>query len=183
MFSRLFPDLSPLSAGFPLFDYKDSGQDETAQWLRWNEYKGHLGMVLLKVDRASMHHSLEVRVPFLDREVIDIAARVDWRSCLDLETKTGKQPLRRALSRHVRSQSGDKRGFEVPMHAWLRGPLKTVFEDCVLNRREILGVPVSQKEVRNLFRRHLAGADHAAGLWTLLSLAFWEERHYKAYFN
>ena len=42
--------------------------------MRWNEFVGHLTMVLLKVDRASMYHSLEVRVPLLDREVIDVAS-------------------------------------------------------------------------------------------------------------
>jgi len=79
-------------------------------------------MILLKVDRASMYHSLEVRVPLLDKEVIEVATRVQWRSCLDMERTIGKLPLRYALARHVRHQTLDKRGFTVPMGAWLRGP-------------------------------------------------------------
>ena len=77
----IFPELPAWPAHFDLFTYSGTEPNETAQWMRWNEFVGHLTMVLLKVDRASMYHSLEVRVPLLDREVIDVASRVDWRSC------------------------------------------------------------------------------------------------------
>ena len=87
-------------------------------------FVGYLTMILLKVDRASMYHSLEVRVPLLDKEVVEVATHVDWRSCLDVKRKLGKLPLRNSLARHVRHQTRTKRGFTVPMDAWLRGPLK-----------------------------------------------------------
>src|SRR5262249_11210774 len=109
---------------FDAFRYEGWEDNKTAQWLRWNEFVNHLTMVLLKVDRASMFHSLEVRVPFLDREVVETALRVDWRTCLDPDPEVGKIPLRRSLSRHVRYQSHMKRGFDVPMQQWLRGPFK-----------------------------------------------------------
>ena len=86
-------------------------------------------MVLLKVDRASMYHSLEVRVPLLDREVVDLACRIDWRSCLDLNRNIGKLPLRHSLGRQLHFQAQTKRGFEVPMNTWLRGSLKEVFQE------------------------------------------------------
>jgi len=119
---RILPDCRHWPRGFSLFAYADSDQNRTAQWLRWNEFIGYLPMILLKVDRASMYHSLEVRVPLLDKEVIEVATRVQWRSCLDMERTIGKLPLRYALARHVRHQTLDKRGFTVPMGAWLRGP-------------------------------------------------------------
>jgi asparagine synthase (glutamine-hydrolysing) len=127
-----------------------------------------------------MHHSLEVRVPLLDREVVDVAARVDWRSCLDLNQKVGKLPLRKSLARHVHSQTREKRGFEVPMNAWLRGPLKEIFQDSLMRRNEILGIPVNQKQLRVMFEQHLDNqVNRARSLWTLLSLALWERKHYR----
>jgi asparagine synthase (glutamine-hydrolysing) len=176
---RIFPELAAWPSGFSLFQFTGSNRDETAQWLRWNEFVGHLTRVLLKVDRASMFHSLEVRVPLLDREVIDIATRIDWRSCLDLEQNLGKLPLRHALAGHTRRQTQAKRGFSVPMDTWLRDTLRPVVEDTVLKRQEILGIPFDQNEMAALFGQHLSGQSKATwGLWILLSLFLWEERHY-----
>lgn len=137
-------------------------------------------MVLLKVDRASMYNSLEVRVPLLDREVIAVATRVDWRSCLDLRTVTGKLPLRRSLARHVAHQTTAKRGFEVPMTDWLRGPLGELFRDVAVPRQELLGMPIERSAVERLLGDHQAGrADNSRSLWTLLSLVLWSERHFE----
>lgn len=176
---RIFPDIPPWPKGFSLFTYNDWEPNRTAQWLRWNEFVGHLTMVLLKVDRASMYHSLEVRVPLLDREVVEVATRVDWRSCLDLVKGIGKLPLRYALARHVRHQTQRKRGFTVPMSEWLRGPLRQIFEEAVLAKREIVGLPLNRNALSEMFYQHLSGmSDYAWGLWVLLSLALWEERYF-----
>jgi asparagine synthase (glutamine-hydrolysing) len=178
--NRIFLDPPEWPRGFELFAYTGGDPSTTAQWLRWNEFVGHLTMVLLKVDRASMYHALEVRVPLLDREVIDVAARIDWASCLDTRRRVGKMPLRAALARHVSHQTTTKRGFEVPMSAWLRGPLQAVFEEAVLDRKEILDLPLDRRELRRMFLRHVSnGGEQAPGLWTLLSLALWEEEHYR----
>lgn len=167
-------------AAFALYDYSGADLNETAQWLRWNEFSGHLGMVLLKVDRASMYHALEVRVPLLDREVIDVATRIDWRSCLDLTTAVGKRPLRAALSRHTRFQTTAKRGFAVPIDDWFRGPLKALFSDLVLSRESLLDVPLDRKGLSDMFTRHQSGAgDFGWALWLLLSLALWQEHHFR----
>jgi asparagine synthase (glutamine-hydrolysing) len=137
-------------------------------------------MVLLKVDRASMHFSQEVRVPLLDKEVVETAARVDWQSCLSLDSKLGKQPLRSALSRHVNHQTVAKRGFESPMSEWLRGPLRERFEDLVIDRDEFFGQRIDRQALLDLYQRHLSGAEnHARGLWPLLSLALWEDHHFR----
>jgi asparagine synthase (glutamine-hydrolysing) len=179
--ARIFPEAPSLPEDFDMFDYAGWQPDRTAQWLRWNEFVGHLTMVLLKVDRASMFNSLEVRVPLLDKDLIDVACRVDWQSCLDLKTGIGKLPLRRSLSRHVRHQATAKRGFSVPMDEWLRGPFRPVFEDVLLTRKEFLGQAYDSNAAREMFQKHLTGqADYAWGLWLLLSLALWENQHYKA---
>lgn len=179
--TAIFPEVPKWPASFDLFTYSGWEPNKTAQWLRWNEFVSHLTMVLLKVDRASMYHSLEVRVPLLDREVVDVAARVDWRSCLDLNQRIGKLPLRKSLARHIHSQTQKKRGFEAPMNAWLRGPLKDIFQESVLKRKEILGMQVNQKKLHVMFQQHVdSQVDRARGLWTLLSLALWEQKHYRS---
>jgi asparagine synthase (glutamine-hydrolysing) len=170
----------PWPEAYSVFEYRGYEPDRIAQWLRWNEFVSHLTMVLLKVDRATMHHSLEVRVPLLDREVVAVASRVDWRSCLDLARGVGKLPLRSALARHVSGQTQFKRGFEVPMRAWLRGPLGDVFQEAVIDPGEILGMKANRRALQTMLRQHRAGdGDHTRSLWTLLSLSLWERRHYR----
>jgi asparagine synthase (glutamine-hydrolysing) len=136
-------------------------------------------MVLLKVDRASMFHSLEVRVPLLDREVIAAAAQIDWSSCLDIEAGQGKLPLRQLLKRHIRHQTHAKRGFEVPMGKWLRTSLRPIFEEILLDRNDLAGLEIDRRAIRSLFEGHLKKEnDYAWGLWPLLSLALWERRYH-----
>jgi len=175
---RVIPDLPEWPTEYSLFSYAGLEPDRTAQWLRWNEFVGYLTMILLKVDRASMHHSLEVRVPLLDKEVIEVASRVDWRSCLNVKRKLGKLPLRYSLARHVKHQTVPKRGFTVPMDLWLRDALKPVVEDVLLGRQEILGLPLNRVAIRRMFDQHLARqANYGWLLWVLLSLVLWERRH------
>lgn len=178
---RVFPGIDDHASAFCGYDYSGFEQDDTAQWLRFNEFRYHLTMVLLKVDRASMHFSQEVRVPLLDKKVVETAARVDWQSCLSIDRNVGKLPLRRSLQRHVEQQTHSKRGFEAPMAAWLRGPLREQFEDLVLTRRELLGQPIDQAALKDLYRRHLSGeVDFAYGLWPILSLVLWQNHHFRA---
>ena len=177
--SAVFENAPAWPGDFDLFAYDGWEPGATAQWLRWNEFVGHLSMVLLKVDRASMANSLEVRVPLLDREVIDVAGRVDWQSCLDLGTGLGKLPLRHALARHLPAQTTAKRGFQIPMAAWLRGPLGEVFRDAFAGRRELLGLAIHRPALMDMLEEHISGRDDLSrGLWTLLSLALWHDRHF-----
>ena len=177
---HILPDLPPWPAEFCLFEFADWDPDRAAQWMRWHEFSCYLPKMLLKVDRASMYHSLEVRVPLLDREVIEVAARVDWRSCLDIEKRVGKLPLRHALARQVRHQTWTKRGFSVPVSDWLKGPLRPVCEELLLGQKEILGVTVNRKAAKELFDIHISGrADYGVGLWVLLSLSIWQNQHYR----
>ncbi len=177
--ANIFDGVPEWPQGYRQYDYDGYDVDETAHWLRWNEFTGRMNMILLKVDRASMHESLEVRVPLLDREVVDTALKIDWRACLDLERRLGKLPLRAALSRHVGHRTEAKRGFTVPMADWLRGPLKARFMDTVIGRSDLLGMPIRRGGLERHFERFLQGRAHDAwGLWILFALALWTERYY-----
>jgi asparagine synthase (glutamine-hydrolysing) len=176
--ARVFPGRSPWPADYRVFDYDGYHRDDAAQWLRWNEFVGHLNGVLLKVDRASMYNSLEVRVPLLDRDVIDVAAQLDWHDCFDPARRVGKIPLRRSLARHVHFQTSEKKGFAPPMSKWLRTSLRPMVEEILLTRDSLAGVIVDRNALRALYQEHLDGkADFGWGLWPLLSLALWQQRH------
>jgi asparagine synthase (glutamine-hydrolysing) len=175
---RVFPDIAAWPEQCDGFDYRVLNRDEAAQWLRWNEFVIHLPMVLQKVDRASMFHSLEVRVPFLDREVIDVATRIRWSDCLDVQRGIGKIPLRRSLERHLKFQTIRKRGFGIDINQWIAGPLRGAVEEHVLTRRDLLGLPVRRGALQRMFREHCEGAGrHGPALWTILALCLWCDRH------
>ena len=177
--AEVFPHGPKWPAGCDLFRYDGHEPDVTAQWVRHNEFVGRMSSILMKVDRASMHHSLEVRVPLLDRNVVEVASRIDWRTCLNLEHRVGKLPLRKLLGRHVQHQTQGKRGFTVPMAKWLQGPLRPVFEEHLLGRDELLGYPLNRVALRRRFNEFLKEPVDAWGYWLLLSLALWEKNYAK----
>ncbi len=176
-FRNLFPDLPSWPSDFKLFKYRRTSQDKTAQWTRYNEIKGHLTMILLKVDRASMFHSLEVRVPLLDKEVMNTAARVSWESCLDIRNKTGKLPLRHALLKNIPRVTQVKKGFDVPINQWFRGPLKNRFQDLI-SENNVDDLRINKKALQSLYDQHLTNQrNYGAFFWILLSLMLWKKKY------
>lgn len=173
-----FVDPPRLPASFDAFRFDGHRPDEVAQWARWNEFELHLARVLAKVDRASMYHSIEVRVPLLDRDVVDLATRTDWRSCIDPRRKVGKLVLRQALGRRVRHATPGKRGFGVPIGAWLAGPLRHLVEEALVDRPSLLGYELRPGAIRAVVERITRGDQSDAwGLWSLTALALWCTHH------
>ena len=177
---HLFPDLNGTETPLRPFEPSPGDVTESASWLRWNEY--YLGMqtILAKVDRASMHHSLEVRVPLLDRDVVDVCARIGVGDCLDPTRAVGKLPLRAVLKRSVSHQTTNKRGFRVSMDQWLRTDLRPLMEDLLLGIDSILGFVFRRDVAERIIHQHgTSQHNYARELWTLLSLRLWEENHYR----
>ena len=132
------------------------------------------GDVLTKVDRASMAHSLEVRVPLLDHRVVESA----WAMPLGLRMRGGrtKWPLRAVLARRVPPALTErpKRGFAQPIGAWLRGPLRGWADDLLSSASLDATGLVHVAPVQRLWREHHSGrVDHHAALWTVLVLQAW----------
>lgn len=130
--------------------------------------------ILVKVDRCSMLHSLEVRAPFLDREVAEFAARLPVN--LRLHGFRRKYLLKRAFASLLPPEilHRNKRGFQIPVAEWLRGKLKPLMEDLlgesVLARQGIF----EPTFVRRLMESHCQGkADLRKPLWTLMVLQLW----------
>jgi asparagine synthase (glutamine-hydrolysing) len=135
------------------------------------------GDLLPKVDRMSMAHSLEVRVPYLDEDVADLVLRLPGR--MKVRGLQGKVLLRRVaaslLPREIVERK--KHGFDVPIGEWLRGSLAPAMRDLLseaATRRRGLFHP---EAVAALVRGHLSGErDHGEALFTLLALEGWQQR-------
>jgi asparagine synthase (glutamine-hydrolysing) len=130
--------------------------------------------VLVKVDRASMAVGLEVRAPFLDHRVFELAWRMPlaWK----LRAGEGKWLLRRLLRRHLPARLVDrpKQGFEVPMGGWLRGVLRDWAESLLDERRLRQQGLLDPAPLRRLWSEHLSGAcDWQWQLWNVLVLQAW----------
>ena len=132
------------------------------------------GDLLPKVDRMSMAHSLEVRVPYLDNEVVDLVLALPGR--LKQSLRRDKILLRRTAADFLPSSAATRRkqGFDVPIGAWLRGPLRPTMLDLlapdVVHRQDLL----RPQAVERVIRTHLdGGRDHGRQLWTLMVLSHW----------
>jgi asparagine synthase (glutamine-hydrolysing) len=136
---------------------------------------------LVKVDRASMAHGLEVRPPFLDHELLELAARIPSRwKVRGGETKwLLKEAYRGRLPDDILWRR--KHGFDMPIDTWLRGPLREMFEDAVLAPQARVGDLVNRTAVRQLYQAHRAATGrHGGVLWSVLILARWAERYLRS---
>jgi asparagine synthase (glutamine-hydrolysing) len=173
--AHLAPGAPPPPEDFGLYRFERfRGMRDLAGFSRYAEFYGQLQRGLKKVDMASMRCSLEVRVPLLDREVIDLSLRIDPFDCL--RNGTRKAPLRELLGRAVPPESipKDKRGFAVPMGDWLRGPLRPLAEETLLDGELYPAGFFDRAAVERYWRSHLSGeADRKWGVWTLMALQWW----------
>jgi asparagine synthase (glutamine-hydrolysing) len=128
--------------------------------------------VLAKADRAGMLASLEIRTPFLHREVAELAAAVSPEK----HASHGGKMLLRALLRRALPTAArrPKAGFRVPMSDWLRGPLAGVLERQVECGALCEEGWFDRHCLSQLAREHIDGShDHSQALWPILSLGLW----------
>ena len=133
--------------------------------------------MLVKVDRVTMAHSLEARVPLLDERLVDFAFRLapelKWRG------RTGKVLVRRALRGDADADilARPKAGFNVPMPVWIAGPLRELFRDVLAPAAVARAGLVRPAYVERLFAEHAARrAEHSFRLYALLALHLWLDR-------
>ncbi len=132
----------------------------------------------MKTDRASMAHSLEARVPYLDTIVTNLALALPRRQKIRGLSK--KVLLRKAAAPLLPREivHGKKRGFSIPAAAWLRGELepfaRETLSHATLQRQGFFHPEV----VERLLDDHVAGReDRSRQLWGLLAFTLWHERH------
>ncbi|CUW38079.1 putative Asparagine synthetase [Magnetospirillum sp. XM-1] len=134
--------------------------------------------MLVKVDRMSMAHGLEIRVPFLSTAIMDLAGRMD-AGILYSGLGQGKRPLRRALAGMglpPEVTEGRKKGFNLPIDRMLRQSLAPLCRTLLDERAENLAPWLRPDSVRRLWRQHRDRERSLGyGLWPILTFAAWKE--------
>jgi asparagine synthase (glutamine-hydrolysing) len=129
--------------------------------------------IFMKVDIASMTHSLEARAPFVDHYVMELGASLPGH--LKLRGRVGKYILKKAFAdlTPVAIRKRRKKGFASPTHGWFAGPLYTYARDRLLSPEARGRGLFAPNAVEALLRRNRAGEDHGERLWNLLVLEEW----------
>ncbi len=133
---------------------------------------------LTKVDRASMAFGLEVRPPLVDHELLELTGQIpsEFKVRNDETKWIFKEIYRDQLPSTVTTRA--KQGFEIPVDAWLRGPLADVFESTVLDPANRACDFLDQAEARRLYQSHRRGSGrHGNLLWSLLIFARWADEY------
>lgn len=129
--------------------------------------------ILTKVDRMSMAHSLEARVPLLDHELVEFAASIPPE--MHLRGDSGKQVFKRAMRGILPDAILDrpKRGFAVPLAAWFRGEMEEFARDLLMSKRSRERNILNVDYVERLLDLHRGGRQLDFQLWTLITFELW----------
>ena len=151
------------------------GADDPAMRMMVQDMRSYLpDDILCKVDRAAMGVSLETRTPFLDPDVIALAARLPM--AMKIRDGQGKWALRQVLYQHVPREMIErpKAGFAIPIGIWLRGPLRDWAEELLSHERLAKDGFFDPEIIRQTWAEHLSGRrDWSARLWAILMFQAW----------
>ncbi len=134
--------------------------------------------ILTKVDRMSMAHSIESRVPLLDNRVVDFAATLPAH--LKIRNGRKKHILKEAAATLLpeRILNRPKQGFAVPVGGWFRGDLREFFSDVLLSRTARQRGYFNGRFVDRMIREHVGGRrDHTLRLWALVVFELWHRQY------
>lgn len=168
---------SPLGAHVETLFGEARGREPLAQCLYVDLFSYLPDDILTKVDRMSMAVSLESRVPFLDKEVVELAFQVPDR--LKIRAGVSKWILKRIAERHLPAEAvyRPKEGFSVPLKHWLAGAYRGLMEDLLSDRRLRQDGIFEQSEVDRLRKEHLSGRrNHSHQLWAVMMFQAWQDR-------
>lgn len=150
--------------------------DDPLYRAQYADFHGFLpDQILVKSDRASMAVSLEVRPPFLDHRFVERFVNLPTRE--KVRGRRGKHALREALRARIPASvlDGRKRGFDVPLREWLRGPLQGAVRESI---ERLPPAWFRHSVLRDKLAEHASGfADHSHLLWSLFVLEHWRARH------
>jgi asparagine synthase (glutamine-hydrolysing) len=175
---KMFSDVSYSKEFNQLYSLNNNCDDfALLHQLRYNEFYAHMQRILIKVDRASMKNSMEVRVPFLDKDIIEYA----WERVSSIKSKKDlKKDLKDILASEVPESLINKKkmGFTVPLYDWLHNELKTkvmhlIFEVPIYGE-EILNSQSVKRYVQDFYdKKH----DDEWGVWHVYAWQMWATEH------
>ncbi len=160
------------------FDAQDPDPGNLMQIARQLEMDIHLQRILLKVDRASMFHSLEVRVPYLSNAMLDYSSGLSWQHCVS--GKEGKMNMKQLLSDKFGSAPvlAEKRGFSIPLKSWMRNELRMDVTEKIMDMPGRLLPFFNRKALGKLIAEHMESKqDHSWLLWAIYAFVRWEAEH------
>lgn len=136
--------------------------------------------ILLKADRMSMANSLELRVPFLDKKMLELSTRIPTRFRADCATETTKKALRSAAIKQLPERTANKKklGFPVPLSDWLRedkyyNKVKAAFQSDIAEKFFVT------KELMKLLDNHKAGkARNMQKIWSFYTFIVWYDQFF-----
>jgi asparagine synthase (glutamine-hydrolysing) len=134
--------------------------------------------ILTKVDRMSMAHSIESRVPLLDNDVVDFSVRLP--AGLKVRNGRRKHILKEAAAQLLPEEilTRRKQGFAVPVGAWFRSNLRDFFSDVLLSSRARQRGYFEPRFVARILGEHLSGRrDHTLRLWALVIFELWHRQY------
>ena len=179
LYDELVPDLENISLpqNFKLYNYTNPKTNgELLHLIREAEFYGMLQKTLTKVDRASMANSIEVRVPFLKKKLVEnvIKTGISVHSPLKKRKKILYDLLLKSF-RNIKPQK-KKKGFSIPLTNWIRKNYKSVFYEKLLDGHFCSSYGINKKEMENTLNEHMeCKQDYKWPLFTLYSLAVWDD--------
>ena len=130
--------------------------------------------ILVKVDRAAMASSLETRIPLLDHNLIEYVWRISHS--LKIKKGEGKWILKQILNKYVPKHLTDrpKMGFAIPLHSWLRGPLRDWSENLLNKKRLEQEGYFNSELIREKWDQHISNKKNwQHDLWNVLMFQAW----------
>lgn len=167
-------DIDSLSCSLQYFNKDIDDFVWNAQYLDLNTYLP--GDLLFLTDRITMANSIEGRVPYIDKELVNFAFSLP--SCLKIKNKTTKYILKRVAKKYLRDEiiNREKHGFAVPIDKWLKKDLKNIFKKIFSKERvKTLGY-FNFDNIFEIYNLHLSGKeDKSQYLWALLIFDIWHK--------
>lgn len=180
--ARLLRDIPATDPTLRTKEYyaRTEGQDDVTRMQYLDINRWMVGDILLKADRMSMAHSLELRVPFLDKEVFKVASRIPVKH--RIAAGTTKYAMRLAAERHIPASAAEKPklGFPVPIRVWLR---EQKYYDTV---KAAFTSPAAKQffntdELLSMLDAHFVGKkDNSRKIWTVYMFLVWYEVYFTA---
>lgn len=185
--SNILPDIYKPECATPFFlqdiknEYREKDEETEFMYImRDMEMNINLQRILLKVDRAGMYNSVEVRVPYLSNEIMDLAMLHDWKPFV--EHGKGKYFLKHLLAEKMDADFAfkQKKGFLIPMSDWIRQSLQKDVSEQLWNMPGELQVLFNSKAIKNMLDIHIVqGKDLSNIIWAVYALINWYKVHRK----
>lgn len=179
LLNLIFPELKNISIpnNFDIYNYEyPKTKMDLLQFMRYAEFYGMMQKTLRKVDMASMHNSLEVRVPFLDKKLIKTALKIDpflnFNKNID-----NKNILRQVIIKNNKNLKLEKikKGFSVPIAKWMRKGLQKSIKETIMDNHLINHFGLNKYELEKLLTNHIKNnKDNKWPIFTIYSLFKWK---------